>query len=257
VDDVELSIQGEMAFVRLRRPDQGNALRGVTFDALRKVGLRLQDTPPRYVLITAEGADFCTGLDPDPQDPLYALFEPVARSRDAHRAAEIVGRLRSSLETLSRLPCPVIAAIEGRCWGAGLALALVADLRIAASDATFCAGETHRGVLEGLGTLTRLAVSTGPARALDLTLTRRVVTAQEFAAMGLVSRVVAPGEAMSQAIELAHELKRQGTAARQQTLLTLRSMLVRLEKELGPLETEGAARAWVSGEFVMMGAPRE
>ncbi len=256
MDDVELSIQGEMAFVRLRRPDRSNALRGVTFDALRKVVLRLQDAPPRYVLVTGEGSDFSVGLDPDPQDPLYALFEPLTRSRDAYRAAEVVGRLRSSLEALGRIPCPVIAAIEGRCWGAGLALAMVADLRVASSDATFCVGEAHRGIVEGLGGLTRLAVAVGPARTLDLALTRRTLTAADAEGLGLLSRIVSPGESLAAAIDLAHELKRLGAAARQQTLLAVRGIYARHEKELGQFESEAAARTWVAGEFLLSAPPR-
>lgn len=256
MDDVELSVQGEIAFVRLRRADRGNALRGVTFDTLRKIVLKLHDAPPRYVVVTGEGADFSVGLDPDPQDPLYGLFEPLARNRDAYRAAEVVGRLRTSLESLGRLPCPVIAAIEGRCWGAGLALALVADLRIASSDASFCVGETHRGVLEGLGAMTRLAVGLGPVWTLDLALTRRVLQAEDAERLGLVSRVVAPGQAMSAAIELAQELRRLGPTARQQTLMACRAIYARAEKDLGAIESEAAARTWVSGEFLTFGTAK-
>lgn len=257
MDDVELSVQGDVAFVRLRRPDHANALRGVTFDALRKVVLRLQDAPPRYVVVTGEGADFSVGLDPDPKDPLYALFEPLARSRDAHRAAEVVGRLRQSVDALGRIPCPVIAAVEGRCWGAGFALALAADLRVVASDATFRVGETHRGIVEGMGALTRLAVAVGPARTLDLALTHRTLTVSDADGLGLVSRVTRPGEALAGAIDLAQELKRLGPAARQQTLLAVRTLAARYEKELGTVEAEAAARTWVAGEFLTLGSAKE
>lgn len=250
MEDVELSIEGEIAFVRLRRGAQGNALRGVTFDAFRKVVLRLQDVPPRFVVITAEGPDFCVGLDPDPKDPLYALFEPMTRSRDAHRCAEIVSRLRSSVEAVGRIPCPVIAAIEGRCWGAGFAIALAADLRIAATDATFCVGEVHRGIVEGLGAITRLSALAGPSRTLDLALTRRVLTAEDLVGMGIVARTVPTGAALSAALDLAQELRRMPHAARQQTLLLLRQHVSRLEREVGPLETEAAARTWVAGDFL-------
>lgn len=253
MDDVELSIEGEVAFLRLRRPSHGNALRGVTFDAFRKIVLKLGDAPPRYVVVTGEGDDFCVGLDPDPKDPLYGLFEPLARTRDAHRATEMVSRLRSSVESLGRLPCPVIAAIEGRCWGAGLAIALAADLRVCSTATTFRVGEAQRGIVEGLGVLTRLGANCGPARTMDLALTGREASSVEYAALGLVTRVVAPGSALSAAIDLTQELRRLGPAARQQTLLLLRAQQARFEREVGVLETEAAARTWVAGEFLTIG----
>ncbi|MEQ1505092.1 MAG: enoyl-CoA hydratase/isomerase family protein, partial [Myxococcota bacterium] len=146
-DEVELSVQGEVALIQLRRPSHGNALRGPMFDTIRKLGLKLADAPPRYVVLAGEGSDFCAGLDADPADPLYQSFEPMIRSRDAHRAQELVSRVRSAFDTLGRLPCPVIAAIEGRCHGPGLELALVADLRIGSSAATYRLADGRAGLL--------------------------------------------------------------------------------------------------------------
>src|SRR5688572_16870415 len=161
-DDLELSVQGEIALLQLRRPARGNALRGQLFDELRKVALRLADAPPRFVVIHGDGEDFCTGIDPDPADGLYDLVRTATAARDAYRMQEIVNRMRAPIEALARIPCPVVAAIEGKCHGAGLALAFAADLRVAGAGATFRYAEPQVGLLSGLGILTRLTLLLGP-----------------------------------------------------------------------------------------------
>lgn len=249
-DEVELSVQGEIAFVRLRRPDRGNALGAATFAGLRKVGLRLADTPPRFVVLAGEGADFCVGLDPDAEDPLYRHLEPVVRARDAHRAQEVVKQLRGSLDAFARLPCPVVAAIEGRCHGAGLELALMADLRVAAEGATLRAGEQRLGVITGLGGLVRLAALVGPARTTDLVLTGRALDLDAAVAIGLVARSAPAGGALGAALDLVHELRRTAATARLQALLATRAIGARLGAELVDQESQAAARSWVAGDWI-------
>ncbi|MCB9689866.1 MAG: enoyl-CoA hydratase/isomerase family protein [Alphaproteobacteria bacterium] len=249
VEEIELSVQGEIAFVRLRRPSEGNALRGTMFDALRKLGLKLADSPPKYVVLSGEGDDFCVGLSRSSDEPLMQLFDPLIRSRDTHGAAELVRRLRSSLETFSRLPCPVIAAIEGRCHGAGLEFALMADLRVAAQDATFAMHEGHHNILTGLGGLGRLVASLGPGRAAHLALTGHQMSAAEAEILGLVQTVAPHGGALNAAVDLVHELRRTGPTARLQTVLALRAIQGRLATDLQDIETQHAARTWMSAEY--------
>lgn len=253
VDEIELSVQGEIAFVRLRRPSEGNALRGTMFDALRKTGLRLADSPPRYVVLSGEGADFCVGLSRASDEPLLQLFDPLVRSRDTHAAAELVRRLRSSLETFSRLPCPVIAAIEGRCHGAGLEFALMADLRVAAQDATFAMDEGHHNILTGLGGLGRLLACLGPGRATHLALAGHPMSAAEAEILGLVQAVAPPGGALNAAVDLVHELRRTGPTARLQSLLALRAIQSKLANDVQDIETQHAARTWMSAEYRVAG----
>lgn len=248
-DEVELSIQGDVALVQLRRPQHGNALRGGTFDVLRKLALKLSDSPPRFVVLSGEGSDFCVGLDRDSADPLYATFEQFVRQRDAHRAQEIVTRLRGSIDAFSRLPCPVIAAVEGRCHGAGLELALIADLRVAAEGATFRFAEGHHGLVSGLGGLVRGTALLGPGRAMDLVLTGREVDVAEARQLGLISRRVPTGSALSSALEVVQELRRTPGTARTQALLALRAIHHRLAAELFEQESQAAARTWISTDW--------
>jgi enoyl-CoA hydratase/carnithine racemase len=250
-EEIELNVQGDLAFLRLNRADAGNALRGSTFDAVRKAALRLSDSPPRFLVIAAEGADFCVGLE-HAAEPVSQQFDPLVRSRDTYRAAELVGRLRGSIEAIARLPCPVIAAIEGRCHGAGLELALMADLRVAGASATFAFGEGAHGVLPGLGGLGRLSLQFGPLAA-DLALTGRRVALEEALRCGLVHRGVADGAALGGATELVQELRRTGTTARLQSLLALRAMQAKRATDLQEIETQAAARTWISGEYTASG----
>ena len=105
--------------------------------------------------------------------------------------------------TLSK---PVLAAVEGYAVAGGIELALWCDLRVAAEDAVLGVFCRRFGVpLCDLGTV-RLPRIVGHGRAMDLILTGRAVAAPEALSMGLVNRVVAPGEACRAAVELAHQL---------------------------------------------------
>jgi enoyl-CoA hydratase len=107
-----------------------------------------------------------------------------------------------------RLSKPVIAAIEGPAVAGGLELALWCDMRVAARDATLGVFCRRFGIpLIDLGTL-RLPRLIGHSRAMDLILTGRGVSGEEAERIGLVNRVVEPGQALAAAIELAEELAR-------------------------------------------------
>lgn len=248
-DDLELSVQGEIAFLQLRRAAQGNPLRGATFDQLRKATLRLTDAPPRFVILHGEGADFSVGLEPDLRDPLYEALRGPAAAKDAYRTQEIIGRVRSAFDALGRLPCPVVAAIEGRCHGAGLALALVGDLRVATTAATFRFAESHAGLVSGFGGLTRLTMLLGASRAADLALAGTEVDARAAATMGLADRICPPGAALTTAIEVVQEMRRASPVARQQTLVAIRAIRNAAAEDLADHETEAAARTWIAGEW--------
>lgn len=248
-DDVELSILGEVATVQLRRPAQGNALRGTTFDQLRKIGVKLTDSPPRFVVICGEGADFCVGLDRSREDSLYQSFDPVVKSRDAFRTQELVVRLRTAFDLFTRVPCPVIAAIEGQCAGAGLELALVADLRIASESATFAFDDARYGLVTGLGGLVRATLALGGGATLDRVLTGRPTTAAEAKEIGLATRVTPTGTALSTAHELVQEMRRTAPIARTQALLAVRAAHAKIVNELLESESQSAARTWITTDW--------
>jgi enoyl-CoA hydratase len=114
---------------------------------------------------------------------------------------------------LADLPMPTIAAIEGNALGGGLELALACDLRIASERAKLGLPEVRLAVTPGTGGTQRLPRVVGPARAKELILTGRVLTAAEAHAIGLVTEVVPAGQAVARATELGEEIATFGPLA--------------------------------------------
>ena len=114
---------------------------------------------------------------------------------------------------LAELPMPTIAAIEGDALGGGLELALCCDLRIASERARLGMPEVRLAVLPGSGGTQRLPRLVGPARAKELILTGRIISAHDAERIGLVNQVVPSGEARTAADAMAGEIAERGPLA--------------------------------------------
>ena len=128
------------------------------------------------------------------------------------------GRARHELESgvarrLAELPVPTIAAIEGNALGGGLELALCCDIRIASERARLGLPEVRLAVTPGAGGTQRLPRVVGLARAKELILTGRVLTAEEAERIGLVHQVVPAGEAVVRATSIGEEIALRGPLA--------------------------------------------
>ncbi len=143
----------------------------------------------RVVLIKAKGANFSTGID-------YAALAKLSKGEAEHIAT--VGY--SLLNHIEALPVPVIVAVKGETTGAGLGLALAADLRIASSNAVFSFPEARLGLPPSFGSSQRLYKTVGVGRAKELLFTGRTVDAEEALRIGLVNKVVPP-DALDQEAE--------------------------------------------------------
>jgi enoyl-CoA hydratase len=149
-------------------------------------------TELRVVLLTAKGMNFSLGVD-------YTRFVKMTKEEAGH-FAEVGYNLLRHIESL---PIPVIAAVKGETTGAGLGLALAADIRIAASDAVFSFPEARFGVPPNFGSSQRLYKTVGIGRAKELLFTGRTVDAEEALRIGLVNMVV-PGDTIDEeAVRLA------------------------------------------------------
>jgi enoyl-CoA hydratase/carnithine racemase len=138
------------------------------------------------------------------------------REFEAHRGPG--GRARFELEArvaqrLAGLPMPTIASIEGNALGGGLELALCCDLRIASERALLGLPEVRLAVTPSTGGTQRLPRLIGTARAKELLLTGRVITAAEAERIGLVNEVVPAGQALSRAREIGEEIAERGPLA--------------------------------------------
>jgi enoyl-CoA hydratase len=138
-----------------------------------------QQAELRVVLLTAKGRNFSAGID-------YAGFARMSKE-EAQHLAEVGYHLLKHIEALA---VPVIAVVKGETAGAGLGLALAADIRIASSDAVFSLPETRFGVPPIFGSSQRLSKTVGLGRAKELLFTGRTVDADEALRIGLVNKVV-------------------------------------------------------------------
>ena len=180
-----------VADVRLNRPDKLNALDLAMFEGLAEMGDRLaKQASLRAVVLSGEGRAFCAGLD-------FASFMATQNTGDGTRVRGLLDRVEGSIANLAqyvayvwmRMPVPVIAAVHGVAFGGGLQIALGADIRFAARDTRLSVMEIKWGLIPDMtGTQTlRHLVRHDVAK--ELTFTGRIVSGEEAAALGLVTRL--------------------------------------------------------------------
>jgi len=121
------------------------------------------------------------------------------------------GPLQSAVTAVARIPKPVVAAVTGYALGGGCELALAADIRIAADNATFGQPEVLLGIIPGAGGTQRLSRLVGPSRAKDIIFTGRFVKADEALAIGLADKVVPAEQVYDEAVKWADQFS--GAAA--------------------------------------------
>jgi enoyl-CoA hydratase len=193
---VHTSREGRVGVVTIDRPEVRNAVDGPTAAALVEAVRTLDaDGAIDVLVLTGAGGTFCAGAD------LRAVAEGRGNRVEADLAEDgPMGPTRLVTST------PVIAAIEGFAVAGGLELAIWCDLRVAASDASLGVFCRRWGVPLIDGGTVRLPRLIGQSHAMDLILTGREVPADEALRMGLVNRVVEPGQALPAAIELGRQL---------------------------------------------------
>jgi methylglutaconyl-CoA hydratase len=176
--------RGTIAIWTINRPDRMNSLSRHLLLAFGRLSREVATNPSvRAVVVTGAGDKaFCAGAD---------LKERRGMSENDIRVQ--VDLYRSELGPLDRCPKPVVAAINGAALGGGLELALVCDLRVAASHAELGLPETSLGIIPGAGGTQRLPRIVGEARAKEMILLARRLSAGEALAWGLVNRVTPAG----------------------------------------------------------------
>jgi 3-hydroxypropionyl-coenzyme A dehydratase len=178
---IQLEPQGEVAIIKINRPEALNAL---NFDVIAELSRTIDivgvDENIKVVIITGAGErSFCAGAD----IAYMVNIEPMKAEKYATSA-------QSVLNKIERLEKPVIAAINGFALGGGCELALVCDIRIASSNAKIGQPEVTIGIPPGWGGTQRLTRIVGPAKAKELIFTGKMITAEEAAQIGLVNKVI-------------------------------------------------------------------
>src|SRR5689334_24514045 len=201
---VHYEAEDRVAVITIDRPEVANAVDRPTADALVDAFKNFDaDGSLAVAILTGANGTFCAGAD------LKAM-----RSGDAERVVRVQpdgdGPVGPTRMLLSK---PVIAAVEGHAVAGGLELSIWCDLRVAAEDAVFGVYCRRWGIPLMDGGTVRLARLIGHSHALDLILTGRGVSGQEALRMGIANRLVTPGQALPEAIELAREIASRPQAA--------------------------------------------
>ena len=212
--EVLLDYREHIAIVTLNRPQARNAYSSLMIRQIVKVLDELELNPQvRVVILTGAGPSFSAGGDLKLMRDKEGMFKGEAlelRSRYMQEIHQVPRRL-------ARFSKPIIAAINGAAIGAGLDLSLMCDLRISAQSAKFGSTFVKVGLIPGDGGAYYLTRAIGLAKALELTLTGRVITAQEALNMGIVSRVVDDEKLMDSTLSLAQEIAQNAPIAVQLT----------------------------------------
>ena len=198
---VRVEDHGAVRVVTIDRPEVRNAVDGPTAQLLYDIFVDFEaDDDATVAVLTGADGTFCAGAD------LKGISDGRGNAVLDIDPDEIVGSLGPMGPTRMQLAKPVIAAVEGHAVAGGLELACWADLRVAASDATFGVYCRRWGVPLVDGGTVRLPRLIGQSRALDMILTGRGIDGVEAEQIGLVNRVVEPGHALGAAVTLATEI---------------------------------------------------
>jgi len=192
-----------VAIITLNRPERLNALTFEIYDELRRTFRRIDDDRQvRSVVVTGTGKAFCSGGDV--HDIIGALL-----SRDYRGLLEFTRMTCDLVLAIRECRKPVVAAINGTTAGAGAVIAAACDIRIAAASANIAFLFTRVGLSGAdMGAAWLLPRIVGGGRAAELLMTGDFISADEAFRIGLYNRVVADGEALPAATELAARLAR-------------------------------------------------
>lgn len=205
-ENIQFNIDNGIAEIVLNRPNAANSIELAIARELMDAALLCDETAGvRAVLLRGAGKMFCSGGD---------LKTFATKGDDLPRyLKETTTYLHAAVSRFTRMPAPVIAAVHGAAGGAGMSLACSADIVLAATTAKFTMAYTRVGLTPDGSASYFLPRIVGLRRALELSLTNRVLTAAEAEQLGIVTRVVADDQLVDAAQALARELAAGATQA--------------------------------------------
>jgi 2-(1,2-epoxy-1,2-dihydrophenyl)acetyl-CoA isomerase len=189
-----------VATLTLNRPERLNALNNELAAALNEALSRAaQDESIRAVVLTGAGRAFCAGGD----------LGHIGKARESGEAARLEPLLRAGMQmvlTMRSMPQPVIAAINGAAAGAGMNIALAADMRIAAEEGTFGQNFSKVGLFPDYGGTFFLPQLVGPSKAAEMFYTGDMIDAATALRLGIVSSIVPAAKLDAEAMALARKI---------------------------------------------------
>ncbi|MBB4930896.1 enoyl-CoA hydratase [Lipingzhangella halophila] len=187
-ETLTVRVDNGLGMITIDRPEVRNALSGQVVSEIRRALERFsEDDEVGAVAFTGAGAkSFAAGAD-------------ISEVRERTVADGLAARMQRLYDEIEEYEKPTIAAVNGVALGGGCELAMACDIRVSADNAKFGLPEATLSIIPGAGGTQRLSRLVGKGRALDLILTGRIITAEEAANIGLVSRSV-PGDQLTSAL---------------------------------------------------------
>jgi enoyl-CoA hydratase/carnithine racemase len=239
-----LSIEGPIATITLNRPAAFNSIDLSIAKKLEQLSADIEAADDiRVLVIQGEGRAFCAGGD------LQTIGAAAASDTVKPVVGELLAHYHAFITTLRRMPKIVLASVHGSAAGAGMSLAFVADLCIAAEDAKFTPAYAKLGVSPDGGGTVGVVTSVGPRRALQIYLAEDSFSASQARDWGLVVKVVPAAELKAATRELAHRLAQNPPAALAATkALIHRAAVTPIEQQLDA-ERDGIIGCMHTEEF--------
>ena len=192
-------VLGAVGVIRIGRPEKLGAFTWPMIDLWAEALASAQrDDAVRAVVLTGTGRGFCAGVD-------LEVLEAVGRDPIDHKRM-LTHRVHKVVRAVHDLDKPLICAVNGPAIGAGMDMALMCDIRLAAESARFREGYILIGLVPGAGGAYFLPRLTGTSRALELLWTGDFISAQEALEMGIVTHVYPDDELLDQALALANRI---------------------------------------------------
>jgi enoyl-CoA hydratase len=187
---LKIEIHAKVAEIILNRPQKANALNETLWFEIGKAFRWADETAEvRAVILRSEGPHFTAGID---FEFVFSIGQRFSGMTEGHRQDALRAYIRSLQDAFSMAEAcrkPVLAALQGSCFGGGIDLVTACDIRYASREASFCVKEVDLSIVADIGTLQRLPRLIGEGRARELALTARIFDSEEAQAMGLVNRV--------------------------------------------------------------------
>ena len=197
--DIEYDIADGVGTIRLNRPRKKNSFTMEMIETWASIYREAQTDPSvRALVLTGSGDSFCAGADLGNLD--------ASRDTPLERKYNLTHQVHAVTRAIQDLDKPVIAAVNGVAVGAGMDMALMTDIRLAARSARFSEGYIRLGIVPGNGACYYLPRLVGTAKALELLLTGDMVSAEEAERIGLVNHVYDDADLEKETLALARQL---------------------------------------------------
>jgi enoyl-CoA hydratase/carnithine racemase len=210
MDRVSITYDNHIAHVRLTRADKMNAVDQAMIDAVIAAGQEVAASDTRVCVVSGDGPAFCAGIDITGMGQLAGQDPMEVLSARTHGAGT-TNQWQEVAMVWTRVPMPVIAAIHGACFGAGLQLALGADIRVAAPDAKLAVMELRWGIVPDMGGMVLLPRLVRSDVLRRLTYTAEKISGQQAGDYGLVTELA--DDPLKAAMSLAETIASQSPSA--------------------------------------------